>query len=92
MRVGGLGYAMRPAAQTGSRISDLRLGEKALDACKTYKVDGWAPVAEEAKRVGGKPVWELVERWLKAQLGGHFGARRINTPKLIGVEGNPGLA
>ena len=92
VRVGGLAYTMTPGGKMGSRISDMKLAGKPLDADKTYKVAGWAPVAEEAKRTGGKPVWELVETWLKAQPGGHVGARRINTPRLVGVEGNPGLA
>ena len=92
VRVGGLDYTMTPGERMGSRISDMRLRGKPLEADKTYKVAGWAPVAEEARRAGGKPVWELVEAWLKAQPGGHVGARRINTPKLVGVEGNPGLA
>jgi sulfur-oxidizing protein SoxB len=70
----------------------MRLGGKAIDADKTYKVAGWAPVAEEAKTAGGKPVWELVETWLKSQSGGHVKARTINTPRLVGVQGNPGLA
>jgi sulfur-oxidizing protein SoxB len=39
-----------------------------------------------------KPVWEHVETWLKAQQGGRVKPRRINTPKLVGVQGNPGLA
>jgi len=92
VRVGGLAYTMTPGEKMGSRISDMRLAGKPLDADKTYKVAGWAPVAEEARRAGGKPVWELVESWLKAQPGGRVGVRRINTPKLIGVDGNPGLA
>ena len=53
---------------------------------------GWAPVAEEAKSLPGvKPVWEHVETWLKAQ-GGRIKPRSINTPSLIGMQGNPGMA
>ncbi|MCO5122191.1 MAG: thiosulfohydrolase SoxB [Rhizobacter sp.] len=92
VRVGGLRYAIEPAAGMGSRISDLRLGDRPLEAGKRYKVAGWAPVAEEARQAGGKPVWELVEAWLAARPDGRVAARQINTPKLIGVEGNPGLA
>ncbi len=92
VRVGGLRYAIEPAAQMGSRISDLRLEGKPLEAGKRYKVAGWAPVSEEARQAGAKPVWELVETWLAAQPDGRVAARHINTPKLIGVEGNPGLA
>jgi sulfur-oxidizing protein SoxB len=49
-------------------------------------------VAEEAKNAGNKPVWELLESWLKSQSDGRVAARTINTPKLVGVQGNPGLA
>lgn len=90
VRVGGLTYAIEPAARMGSRITDMRLQGKAIDAAKTYKVAGWAPVAEEAKSAGNKQVWDVVEQWLKAK--GRVSPRRINTPRLIGVQGNPGIA
>ncbi|WP_298826106.1 thiosulfohydrolase SoxB [uncultured Piscinibacter sp.] len=90
VRVGGLSYAIEPGAKMGSRITDMRLGGKAIDAAKTYKVAGWAPVSEEAKNAGNKQVWDVVEQWLKAK--GRVAPRRINTPRLIGVQGNPGLA
>jgi len=92
VRVGGLQYTLDPAAKMGSRITDMRLDGKPVEAGKTYKVAGWAPVAEEASRAGNKPVWEVVEAWLKARPGGRVTARKINTPKLMGVAGNPGLA
>jgi sulfur-oxidizing protein SoxB len=92
VRVGGLQYSLSPAEKMGSRISDMRLGGQPIEADKTYKVAGWAPVAEEAAKAGNKPVWELVETWLQGQSGGRVKARRINTPKLLGVQGNPGLA
>jgi sulfur-oxidizing protein SoxB len=91
VRVGGLAYTMNPTEKMGSRITDMRLNGKPLEASKTYKVAGWAPVAEEAKTMPGvKPVWEHVETWLKAQ-GGRVKPRRINTPKLITAGGNPGM-
>ena len=92
VRVGGLQYSLTPGEKMGSRIGELRLGGKALEAGKTYKVAGWAPVAEEASKAGNKPVWDLVETWLKAQGGGRVKPRQINTPRLVGVQGNPGLA
>ena len=92
VRVGGLQYTMAPGEKMGSRISDMRLNGKPLEAAKSYNVAGWAPVAEEAAKAGNKPVWELVETWLRSQSGGHVKSRRINTPKLVGVQGNPGLA
>ncbi len=91
VRVGGLSYTMRPNETMGSRITDLRLNGKPLDADKRYKVAGWAPVAEEAKSAPGvKPVWEHVETWLRAQ-GGRVKPRTLNTPKLVAMQGNPGL-
>jgi len=91
VRVGGLAYTMNPTEKMGGRITDMRLNGKPLEASKTYKVAGWAPVAEEAKSLPGvKPVWEHVETWLKAQ-GGRVKPRRINTPTLITPAGNPGM-
>lgn len=92
VRVGGLTYACDPAAAMGSRIGEMRLGGKPIEADRTYKVAGWAPVAEEARRAGSKPVWDLVETWLKSQPGGRVKARRVNVPALAGVAGDPGYA
>jgi S-sulfosulfanyl-L-cysteine sulfohydrolase len=91
VRVGGLQYTCTPGQSAGSRISDLRLKGKPVEADKLYKVAGWAPVAQEAAHAPGvKPVWEVVETWLASQ-GGRVKPRSINTPKLVGVAGNPGL-
>ena len=90
VRVGGLTYAIEPGAAMGRRIQDMRLDGKPIEAGKSYKVAGWAPVSEEAAKAGLPPVWELVERWLKDQK--VVKPRRLNTPRLIGVDGNPGLA
>ncbi len=91
VRVGGLTYTCTPGEKMGSRISDMRLQGKPVEAGKTYKVAGWAPVAEEAKsQPGVKPVWDVVETWLKSQ-GGRVKTRQVNTPKLMGMAGNPGM-
>jgi sulfur-oxidizing protein SoxB len=90
VRVGGLTYACEPGAAMGSRIQDMRLGGKPIEAGRTYKVAGWAPVAEEAKAAGNKMVWDVVEPWLKSQR--RVAPRRPNLPRLIGVQGNSGLA
>ena len=93
VRVGGLAYTCDPAQKMGARISDLRLAGKLVEAGKKYKVAGWAPVAEEARTLPGvKPVWEHVETWFKAQGGGRIKPRTLNRPRLVGVQGNPGLA
>jgi S-sulfosulfanyl-L-cysteine sulfohydrolase len=91
VRVGGLQYTITPGEKAGSRISDMRLKGKLVEAGKHYNVAGWAPVAEEASKAGHKPVWDVVETWLKGQ-GGRVKPRTVNTPKLVGVAGNPGLA
>ncbi|MCB1996348.1 MAG: thiosulfohydrolase SoxB, partial [Rhodoferax sp.] len=90
VRIGGLTYACEPGAEMGKRIQDMRLAGKPIEADKTYKVAGWAPVSEEAAKAGNKQVWEVIEPWLKAK--GTVAARKPNLPRLIGVDGNPGLA
>jgi len=89
VRVGGLTYTCEPGAKMGERIQDMRLGGKLIEAGKTYKVAGWAPVAEASKNAG-PPVWEVVESYLKA----HKVIKPVkpNTPKLVGMAGDPGLA
>ena len=92
VRVGGLEYTMTPGEKMGARITDMRLNGKPIEAAKSYKVAGWAPVAEEASKAGNKPVWDVVETWLKSRPGQRVSARKVNTPKLVGVQGNPGMA
>ena len=65
----------------------MRLKDKAIEAGKTYKVAGWAPVAEGAK---GEPVWDVVARYLRDKK--TIAPRQLNQPKLLGMKGNPGLA
>jgi sulfur-oxidizing protein SoxB len=86
VRVGGLTYTCEPGAAMGRRVSDLRLDGEPLDADRRYRVAGWASVAEG---VQGEPVWDLVERWLRARQ--VVPARTPNVPRLLGVERNPGL-
>jgi sulfur-oxidizing protein SoxB len=90
VRVGGLSYACEPGAPMGRRIQDMRLGGKPIDADRVYKVAGWAPVAEQARDAGHRMVWDLLESWLKAK--GRVAPRQPNVPRLIGVDGNPGVA
>ncbi len=89
VRVGGLQYTCDPGAKMGARIQDMRLNGQPIEAGKTYKVAGWAPVAE-ASRNAGPPIWEVVETWLQAHP--TVKPRRLNNPRLLGVEGNPGIA
>jgi sulfur-oxidizing protein SoxB len=87
VRVGGLTYTCDPTAAMGNRISDMRLQGEPIEAVKTYKVAGWAPVAEGAS---GQPIWEIVETYLKVHQ--VIAPRQLNLPTLKGVAGNPGLA
>ena len=89
VRVGGMSYTCDPTAKTGQRISDLRLAGAPMQADKTYKVAGWAPV-QEASKNAGPPIWDVVETYLKAQK--IIKPVTINNPKLLGMQGNPGLA
>jgi S-sulfosulfanyl-L-cysteine sulfohydrolase len=89
VRVGGMQYSCDPTAKAGARISNMRLGGKLLEADKTYKVAGWAPVAEASKNAG-PPVWDVVETYLKAQK--VIKPVILNNPTLHGMAGNPGLA
>ncbi|MBX3659304.1 MAG: thiosulfohydrolase SoxB [Ramlibacter sp.] len=89
VRVGGLTYTCDPLATMGHRIQDMRLNGRLLEAGKTYKVAGWAPVAE-ASRNAGPPIWEVMETWLRSH--GTLKAPVLNTPRLPGMQGNPGLA
>ncbi len=90
VRVGGLSYRCDPTAASGRRILDMTLRGEAIGADKTYRVAGWAPVSEEAKQVGGEPIWDLVARHLRAR--GTIPAPRLNLPALVGIDGNPGIA
>ena len=87
VRVGGMTYACDPRAEIGSRISDMRIGSKLVEARKRYKVAGWASVAEGAS---GEPVWQIVARYLRTQK--TIRPLSPSVPRLIGVAGNPGIA
>ncbi|HMX16023.1 MAG TPA: thiosulfohydrolase SoxB [Rhodocyclaceae bacterium] len=87
VRVGGMTYACVPNARIGGRVQDMRLHGKPMQADRRYKVAGWAPVAEGAQ---GEPIWEVVARWLRDRR--TITPRRLNNPRLSGVDGNPGMA
>jgi sulfur-oxidizing protein SoxB len=90
VRVGGMRYAIDPAATIGKRITRMELNGKPIDASRTYKVAGWAPVSEDARAAGGVPVWDVDARYLKSQK--TIGPRVLELPAIEGVAGNPGLA
>ncbi len=86
VRVGGLTYTCEPGETIGKRISDMRLRGKPIEAGKTYKVAGWAPVAEGAK---GEPAWEVISAYLRDRK--TIAPPKLSLPRLVGVEGNPGI-
>jgi sulfur-oxidizing protein SoxB len=87
VRVGGLRYALDPTQAIGARITAMELDGKPIDPGKSYKVAGWASVAQPLE---GTPVWEAVAAYLRDQK--TVRVDRVNDPKLVNVEGNPGLA
>ena len=89
VRVGGLSYRCEPGAKMGDRIQDMRLKGQLIEADKSYKVAGWAPVAE-ANKNAGPPAWDVVETYLLAQK--IIKPPKLNLPTLVGMTGNPGLA
>jgi len=88
VRAGGLSYSCDPLQQMGSRIDSLRLADgKLIEADKSYKVAGWATVSSKAP---GPPVWDVVAEYLRDLK--VVKIDKIETPRLINVAGNPGLA
>jgi sulfur-oxidizing protein SoxB len=88
VRVGGLDYVCSPNNAAGQRIAEMRLDDgRLVEADKTYKVTGWATVGTQSP---GRPVWDLVADYLRGQK--TLALKKVNATKLVGVEGNPGLA
>lgn len=87
VRVGGISYTCDLRHGFGKRINNMTLKGKPLDPNKKYKVAGWAPVAEGAS---GEPVWDVVATYLRDKK--VITPRKLNLPRLIGVEGNAGIA
>lgn len=70
------------------RISDLTLDDgQPLVASKNYRVAGWATVASESP---GPPVWDVVAEYLRSKK--TIKVDKLNTPKLLNVSDNAGLA
>jgi S-sulfosulfanyl-L-cysteine sulfohydrolase len=88
-RVGGMSYTIDPLKPQGQRITDMRLANgQLLDANKSYKVAGWAPV-QEASKNAGPPAWEVLEQHLKAVK--TLKPIALNQPRVLGMDGNPGM-
>jgi sulfur-oxidizing protein SoxB len=81
VRVGGMSYACNIRAKMGARISALSLNGFPIEADKTYKVAGWAPVSEEARAAGGTPIWEVAELYLRSRK--TIRQPQLNLPRLL---------
>lgn len=88
VRVGGFSFTLDPTERIGRRVTamTLRNGER-IEADKRYKLAGWATVGAESQ---GPPVWEVVAEYLRDR--GTVRVEELESPRLIGVEGNPGIA
>lgn len=89
VRVGGMQYTIDPTASAGKRISDMRIGDEAIEAGKTYKVAGWAPVSEAARDAGGEPIWDVMATYLREIK--TVAAKAPNMPVIKGAANNPGM-
>ncbi|CAD7850205.1 MAG: SoxZY-persulfide-sulfonate hydrolase, SoxB [Olavius algarvensis Gamma 3 endosymbiont] len=88
VRLGGLDYSIDPQAGAGARISDMQLDDgKPIEAARSYKVAGWATVGSQSP---GAPIWDVVAGYLRREDTARI--RKLNTPKLKNVSGNPGMA
>ncbi|MCU7927026.1 MAG: thiosulfohydrolase SoxB [Candidatus Thiodiazotropha sp. (ex Dulcina madagascariensis)] len=88
VRVGGLDYVCEPGADFGKRVSAMTLDDGTkIEADKSYMVSGWATVGSQSP---GEPIWDVVAKYLRDQK--RVKIEKLNTPKLVGVKGNPGIA
>ena len=86
VRVGGLKFAIDPTADIGSRISDMSLNGKPIDAKKKYKVAGWASVHEQPE--DARPIWDVVAEYMKDQK--TLKIKELNEPVVKNLGSNPG--
>jgi len=88
VRLGGLDYVCDPTKEIGARVSNMTLDNgESIEAGKSYKVAGWATVGSESP---GPPIWDIVAEYLRDQKVAKI--TKFNTPKLVNVAGNPGIA
>ena len=88
VRLGGLDYSIDPTADAGMRIADMQLDDGTpIEASKNYKVAGWATVGSQSP---GAPIWDVVAAYLRRDEVARI--KKLNTPLLKNVSGNPGIA
>ncbi|MBU2791037.1 thiosulfohydrolase SoxB [Acidithiobacillus caldus] len=87
IRVGNIQYDFNPDEKIYHRISNLRIGGKAVSATKKHKVAGWASM----QKVEGKPVWEIFSHWLQSKK--HVEVKKLDLPVLNkDMQNNHGIA
>ena len=86
VRTGGLKYSIDPTASIGSRITNMEVDGKPIDANSEYPVAGWASVAQP---LDGRPVWDVVAEYLRDKK--TIGHIELNEPQIKGASGNPGF-
>lgn len=88
VRTGGLSYVIDPSKSMGNRIQRMEDKKgKQLDPNKKYKIATWGGTGPPEPN--GVPIWDVVTEYLR-----HHKSVRIklpNTPKVVGIDGNPGL-
>lgn len=88
VRLGGLDYSIDPGAGAGVRIADMQLDDGTpIEAAKNYKVAGWATVGSKSP---GAPIWDVVADYLRREDTARI--KKLNSPKIKNVAGNPGMA
>ncbi len=86
VRVGGLKFSIDPTAEIGSRIDDMTLNGKPINASKKYKVAGWASVQKQPK--SAVPIWDIVKEYMKDQK--VIKIKEFNEPVVKNLVNNPG--
>ena len=72
----------------GNRVTDMALDDGTkIEPNKNYVVSGWATVGSQAP---GAPIWDVVGDYLRTERVAKV--KKLNAPKIVGMEGNPGLA
>ncbi|TNF99969.1 MAG: thiosulfohydrolase SoxB, partial [Gammaproteobacteria bacterium] len=92
VRVGGLDYTIDPSKKLYERLTDARLDDgRVIEEDKIYKVTGWATVN---RAPDGRLMWDIVRDYILKHKGPDNVLKlpKINHPKLVGVQENPGIA
>ncbi|MFK5894622.1 MAG: 5'-nucleotidase, partial [Pseudomonadota bacterium] len=92
VRLGGMDYTINPSNKLGERITNARLDNGHLIEHDTkYKITGWATVN---RTPNGRLMWDVVRDYIinNRDKDNILKLPKINHPKLLGVNKNPGIA